>query len=51
MIVYLLTSNDYKITQNLFIIMVCSVWLGGVMVRAVACDSRGRGFDARPFHC
>ena len=25
------------------------VWPGGVMVRVLACDAKGRGFDSRPF--
>jgi len=26
-------------------------WPGGVMVRALACDSRSREFNSRPFRC
>jgi len=27
-----------------------NVWPGGVMVRVLARDMKGRGFDSRPFH-
>jgi len=29
---------------------VINVWLGGVMVSVLARDTKGRGFDSRPFH-
>ena len=40
-------SKPRKLTAPLKLI---GVWPGGVMVKVLACDTTGRGFDSRPFH-
>ena len=46
-----LKDNLLHIKQVIFILLVLSSWPGGVMVRVLARDTKGREFDSRPFHC
>ena len=41
----------WKLSVELWRRLQNPVWLSGIVVKALTCDSRGREFNSRPFHC
>ena len=48
---YMVCTIQYDTTGNRLLDVHCTVGPGAVMVRTLACHSRGRGFNSRPFRC